>query len=261
MSEKVKVTRQGDVLCIGFNRPEKLNAMDIELYVQLGEAYGQLEADSTLRCGLLYGEGKHFTAGLELEKWAIQFRTGGFPELPAGACDPFGLDPQRWLSKPLVVAVQGVCFTAGIELMLAGDIRVAADDCRFGQIEITRGLYPVGGATIRFIQNIGWGNSMRYLLTGDEFGAQEALRLGLVQEVCSAGEQFELALDIAQRIARQAPLAVAQTLVSARASLGDGGQQAMEKLIPDLLPMLDSEDFAEGVASFLERRAANFKGR
>lgn len=261
MTEKIITTRHDDVLCIGFNRPDKLNAMDIELYIQLGEAYGQLEADSTLRCGVLYGEGRHFTAGLELEKWASQFRTGGFPALPAGACDPFGLDPARRLSKPLVVAVQGVCFTAGIELMLAGDIRIAADNCRFGQIEVTRGLYPVGGATIRFIQNIGWGNSMRYLLTGDEFGAQEALRLGLVQEVCSPGEELEAALEIAKRIARQAPLAVAQTLVSARASLGDGAQQAMDKLIPDLLPMLDSDDFAEGVASFLQRRAAKFEGK
>ena len=99
MSEKVKVTRQGDVLCIGFNRPEKLNAMDIELYVQLGEAYGQLEADSTLRCGLLYGEGKHFTAGLELENIAV-----GMPELADAAV--IAATHKKWDERPLLIAVK-----------------------------------------------------------------------------------------------------------------------------------------------------------
>tara|TARA_R110000764_G_scaffold90881_1_gene173369 strand:- start:22222 stop:23007 length:786 start_codon:yes stop_codon:yes gene_type:complete len=261
MNDKVCLTRQGDVLCIGLNRPDKLNAMDIDLYVQLAEAYGRLDGDPSLRCGVLYGEGAHFTAGLQLDQWAEQFRKGCFPELPAVACDPFGLDPDRRLSKPMVVAVQGICFTAGLELMLAGDIRVASEDCRFGQIEVKRGLYPVGGATVRFIQNMSWGNAMRYLLTGDEFCAREAHRLGLVQEVCEVGQVFERALDIAQRIARQAPRAVLQTLSSARKSLDEGGLEAIDRLIPDLLPLLGSEDFSEGVASFLERRPARFVGR
>ena len=117
-------------------------------------AYGILDTDPTLRCGVLYGAGKYVTAELELEleMWAGQFAKGGFPELPAGACDPFGLNQSRRVSKPIVVAAHGICYTLALELMLAADIRVAADNCRFGQIEVQRGLYAVGGATVRFVQ-------------------------------------------------------------------------------------------------------------
>lgn len=261
MVDKVKIERRGNVLCIGFNRPEKMNAMDIDLYVELAVAYGVLDADPTLRCGLLYGEGKHFTAGLELEQWAVQFAKGGFPALPEGACDPFGIDPTRRVRKPVVVATQGVCYTLALELMLAADVRVAADNCRFGQIEVQRGLYAVGGATVRFVQNIGWGNTMRYLLTGDEFDANEAYRMGLVQAICPVGQQFEEALKIAERISRQAPLGVSATLNSSRLSISQGEQVAMDRLIPDLLPLIKSDDFKEGVQSFLERRDASFTGQ
>lgn len=261
MTDKLKVDKRGHVLCMGFNRPEKYNAMDVETYRALADAYGRLHADDELRCGLLYAEGKHFTAGLELDKWAPHFGAGGFPEIGADAIDPFGLDPDKRVGKPVVVATQGICFTVALELMLAADVRVAADDCRFGQIEVKRGIYPVGGATIRFIQNIGWGNSMRYLLTGDEFGAETAWRMGLVQEVAPAGEQFDQAFEIAERIARQAPLGVYATLRNARLSLIEGERAAIDRLFPELAPILDSEDAKEGVQSFLERREAKFQGR
>ena len=121
-----------------------------------------------------------------------------------------GLDPLGVygppVTKPLVCAVQGICFTIGIELMLATDVRVAARDARFGQIEIKRGIYPVGGATIRMPREIGWANAMRWLLTGDEIPAEEAYRIGLVQELVEPGRQLPRALEIAERIAAQAPL-------------------------------------------------------
>ncbi|ANI17020.1 enoyl-CoA hydratase [Pseudomonas citronellolis] len=261
MSQKLKVERKGHVLCIGLNRPEKYNAMDVELYLALADAYGELQGDDELRCGLLYGEGQHFCAGLELDKWGPQFASGRFPELPPGACDPFGLDPARRVAKPIVVAARGVCFTAALELMLAADVRIAAEDARFGQIEVKRGIYAVGGATIRFVQNIGWGNTMRYLLTGDEFDAREAQRMGLVQEVTAPGEEFAAALTIAERITRQAPLGVRATLASARLALAEGETEAARRLLPDLQPLMGSDDVKEGVASFLERREANFVGR
>ncbi|MNN76910.1 Carnitinyl-CoA dehydratase [compost metagenome] len=101
---------------------------------------------------------------------------------------------------------------------------------------------------------------MRYLLTGDEFDANEAYRMGLVQAVCPVGQQFEEAMKIAERIAQQAPLGVAATLGSARLSISHGEQIAINRLIPDLLPILGSDDFKEGVNSFLERRSASFTG-
>jgi len=165
------------------------------------------------------------------------------------------------LTKPIVCAVQGYCWTIGIELMLATDIRIAAANTRFAQIEIKRGIYPIGGATIRFVREAGWGNAMRYLLTGDEFDAAEAYRIGLIQEVVEPGQQLARAEAIAQIIAQQAPLGVRATLASAHLAITAGEEEAMRRLAPDLAPIMQSEDVKEGVLSFVERRQANFKGR
>jgi len=251
---------RGHVLCIGINRPEKRNAFNVEMYQQLALAYGELESDREMRCGLLYATGDHFTGGLDLPRWADCFAKGTFPELPEGAVDPMGIYSDRMLSKPVVMAVQGICLTIGIELMLATDIRVAAGDTRFGQIEIKRGIYPVGGATIRLFQEVGWSNAMRYLLTADEISADEAHRMGLVQEITTPGAQFDRALEIAQTVARQAPLGVQATLRSARLARLKGDLAAMKQLLPDLMPLMQSKDVQEGIAAFIERREAVFSG-
>ena len=161
----------------------------------------------------------------------------------------------------MLCAVQGICLTIGIELMLAADIRVAASNARFAQIEIKRGLYPFGGATIRFARETGWGNAMRYLLTGDEFNAAEAHRIGLVQEVVEPGQQLARTEELAQVVAMQAPLGVRATLASARLAITEGEEAAIRRLGPDLQPLIQSEDIREGIQSFIERRQANFKGR
>jgi len=259
--KKITVERRGPVLLVGLNRPGKMNAFDVEMYRELAEALGELHRDGGLRCGLLFAHGKHFTAGLDLPQWAPFFSEARFPELPAGACDPFGLDETKRVGKPVVMAAQGICYTIGLELMLSMDIRVAAPDVRFGQIEVRRGIYPVGGATVRLHREIGWGNAMRYLLTGDEIPAAEALRLGLVQELAEPGRQIDRALEIAETIARQAPLGVQASLKSARRTRTGGERAAIERLLPDLAPLMKSEDAAEGVRSFVERREARFKGR
>jgi enoyl-CoA hydratase/carnithine racemase len=261
MSGKITVERKGHILLMGLNRPEKMNAFDVEMYLELAAAFGELDQDRELRCGLLFAHGKHFTAGLELPKWAPFFSKATFPDLPAGACDPFGLDETRRVGKPMVMATQGICYTIGLELMLAMDIRVAAEDTRFGQIEVRRGIYPVGGATVRLHQEIGWGNAMRYLLTADEINAGDALRLGLVQELTEPGRQFERALQIAETISRQAPLGVQASLASARRTRSEGERAAIARLLPDLVPIMKSEDAAEGIRSFVERREGMFKGR
>ncbi len=257
---KVEITTDGHVLLMGLNRPDKRNAFDLDMYRELSAAYGQLHRDPELRCGVLYAKGDHFTAGLDLPQWADCFSRGSFPELPEEGMDPLGLDPENQVGKPVVMAVQGICLTLGIELLLATDIRVAQENTRFGQIEIKRGIYPVGGATVRLFQEIGWGNAMRYLLTADEITAQEAFRLGMVQEVVENGAALDKALEIAQTISRQAPLGVMATLRSARIARTKGDQAAIERLLPDLLPLMGSEDVKEGLTSFMERREARFKG-
>jgi enoyl-CoA hydratase/carnithine racemase len=118
----------------------------------------------------------------------------------------------------------------------------------------------VGGATVRLFQEIGWGNAMRYLLTGEEIDAREAYRLGLVQEVTSSEACLDTAVKIAQTISKQAPLGVAASLKSSRLARLHGDQAAIDRLLPDLMPLMTSRDVQEGLASFLERREARFKG-
>ena len=256
---RVSVEKHGGVLLIGLDRAAKRNAFDVPMFHQLCAAYGTLEHDPALRCAVLFAHGDHFTAGLDLAQIAPYFAEGRFP-YPDGALDPLGIFAPRG-RKPVVVAVHGICLTIGIELMLACDVRVAAEGTRFGQIEIKRGIYPVGGATIRLPREVGWGNAMRWLLTGDELDAAEAHRIGLVQEIVPVGEQRARALQIAERIAAQAPLGVEATLASARLALTAGEAEAARRLLPDLKPILQSDDAREGLQSFLERRAAKFTGR
>ncbi|MFW5696460.1 MAG: crotonase/enoyl-CoA hydratase family protein [Phototrophicaceae bacterium] len=256
----VTVERRGHVLLIGLDRASKRNAFDIAMFEKLALAYGELERDPELRCGVLFAHGDHFTGGLDLPQWTPLFEQGEFSRVSPGGIDPLGLSEPR-LTKPMVMAVHGWCLTVGIELLLATDIRVAARDTRFAQIEIKRGIYPVGGATVRLQREIGWANAMRYLLTGDEFSADEAYRLGLVQAVVAPGEQLEEAERIAQTIAQQAPLGVFATLKSARLAIEHGEGAAIAALLPDLIPLMHSDDVREGVQSFVERREAKFTGR
>jgi enoyl-CoA hydratase/carnithine racemase len=244
------------VLMVGLNRPEKRNAFDLAMYQELAAAYGQCERDPALRCVLLYAHGEHFTGGLDLTQWLPFFRDGRMPPLPDRAIDP--LMREQALSKPVVMAVQGWCLTIGIELMLAADIRVAADSTRFAQIEIKRGIYPIGGATVRMVQELGSGNAMRWLLTGDELSAAEALRLGLVQEMTPHGQQLERALALATTIARQSPVGVRATLASARLARAEGERAAFAKMLPELQAALASDDAIEGLNAFLERREPRF---
>jgi enoyl-CoA hydratase/carnithine racemase len=179
---------------------------------------------------------------------------------PKDSVDVLSLhEPRR--KKPLVMAVQGWCLTVGIELLLAADIRLAAEGTRFGQIEVNRGIFPFGGATIRLPEIAGWGNAMRWLLTGDKFGTDEALRLGLVQEIVPADELRNKAIEIAQTIAKRAPLGVWATLRSSRTAQLEGTDAAVAELLVIARELMDSEDAAEGIRSFLERREGDFKGR
>ena len=254
------VEKRGHILLMGLNRVAKRNAFDLDLYHSLSMAYGELERDDHLRCGVLFAHGDHFTGGIDLPQWTEHFAQGKFMECAPGGMDPLALDESKTVTKPIVVATQGWCLTIGLELLLASDIRVAAENTRFAQIEVKRGIYAIGGATVRMHQEMGWGNAMRYLLTGDEISAAEALRLGLVQEVVTTGAQLDRAISIAERIAAQAPLAVKATLLSARIARSQGAREAIQRLAPDMVPLLQSADAKEGVQSFIERRTAWFSG-
>lgn len=257
----VTVERDGHLLLIGVDRADKRNAWNLEVIDGVAAAYEQLAEDDEVRVAVLFGHGDHFSAGLDLAEVGPAVAEAG-PEALSGTgeYDPFGV----WgtpVPKPVVMAVQGIAFTLSIELALASDIVVAADDVRFRQLEIGRGIIPFGGATMRATTQLGWGNAMRFLLTAEEFDAADAFRIGLVQEVVEPGRQLERATDLARTIAAQAPLGVQGTLLNARMARDRGMDAAVDHLRRLLPTIMNSEDAAEGVASFLERRAGDFTGR
>jgi enoyl-CoA hydratase/carnithine racemase len=258
--QPVSVERDGHVLLIGLNRPEKRNAFTLAMLADLSRAYAELEADDDLRAGVLFAHGQHFTGGLDLVDVGPALATGTSP-YPGDGRDPWRLDG-TW-AKPIVAAAQGWVMTLGIELLLAADVRIAASDARFAQVEVRRGIYPFGGATVRFPQVAGWGNAMRWILTGDEFDAQEALRIGLVQEIAADAEAaVERARTIARTIADDAaPLGVRAILTSAQRARDEGDRAAFEQLTPDVVKLFNTADGAEGMQSFVERRRAAFTGR
>ena len=257
---RITVERDGHVLLIGFDRPEKRNAADLRLLQELSLAYGELERDPELRAGFVFAHGDHFTGGLDLLDVGPRIGTDGIDIVPEGGINPWAVDG-RAVSKPVVMAGQGVCLTLGIELILASDIAVAADSAVFGQIEVSRGILPFGGATIRLPRTVGWGNAMRWILTGDSFDAAEALRIGLVQEVVPHGEQYARGLELARRVAAQAPLAVQASLANARRAIRDGDAAAESALQPELVRLAATEDARIGIEAFLHRRPAEFTGR
>lgn len=256
----IEVTAEGHVLLIRVNRPEKYNALSPDMFHALGAALHRLNTDDNLRVALLHAEGPHFTAGIELDKWAPIFAKGAAFAARDGEIDPFGLRGERH-RKPLIIAVQGYCFTWGVEILLNCDIRIAASDTQFQMLEVQRGIYPCGGATLRLPAEIGWGNAQKVLLTGERWSAEQALQWGMVQAVAEAGQQLETALEIARTVADNAPLGVQGVLKACRTAQQSPQAEAVEQMFRDLAPVMNSEDAKEGVQSFLERRKAVFKGK
>jgi enoyl-CoA hydratase/carnithine racemase len=251
------------ILVMTVDRVEKKNAFTPKITAEVSDALTRLDEDPQLFVGVLVFAGDHTTAGLEMPLFfgdeAKRDAARRKEEQTSEPVDPFGLG--RRLRKPRVTAVQGITFTIGIEIALAGDIVVAASDTRFCQLEPKRGLAPLGGATVRYVQRAGWGNAMYHLLRADEFDAAEAYRIGLVQEVVEPGEQFGRAIALAREMVQCSPSALVHTIANARLAL-DQNEPAAIEAIPEMAATVQAtEDFQEGIASFLERRQAQFTGR
>jgi enoyl-CoA hydratase len=246
------------VLHITVDRSDKMNGFTPEMMEQLSDRLTTLDDDDELWVGVISFAGPNTTAGLDLPRFASSMR-GEEEQAPRSGVDPFGM--ARRCSKPVIMAVQGITFTIGIEMMLAADIVVAADDCRFAQLEPKRGLAVFGGAHVRYVERAGWGNAMYHLLRADEFDAARAKEIGFVQEVVPAGTQVERALELAAEVTQVAPLAVREIKRAALVALQHGEEAGFAEVPAMRARTAGSEDFTEGLNSFIERRPAKFQGR
>lgn len=256
-----KVSREkiGHIMLIGLDRVPKRNAFDSHMISDLSHALTEYEDDPELRCAVIFAHGDHFTAGLDLVELQSKISEGIF-NFDEDQINPWGVGG-RHRTKPLIVAVQGICYTAGVELMLNADVVIASDDTVFGQLEVQRGIMPFGGATVRFVQAAGWQKAMPYLLTGKTFNSTTANELNLISEIVEQGKQLERAIEIAKEICTSAPLAVQALLASATDAVTQGQTFAFEKMNSYLMPLFVSQDAQEGIRAMLEKRPPQFTGR
>jgi enoyl-CoA hydratase len=256
VSTKITTEQIGHIYKIGLNRPEKMNAADEQLLHELSLAYGELDRNPELWVGVVHAHGDHFTAGLDLFDVGPKMQRGKLQMVPEGGLDPWGIQSHQ-VKKPVVMATRGTCYTLGVELALASEIVVAASDSKFGQLEVSRAILPFGGGTIRLPRVAGHAKAMQYLLTGDRWGAQEALEMGMINEIVEPGQELDRAMEFAQKIADQAPLAVQATLESAR----NADTEAEKKLLLGRLgQLMQTKDVARGMKAFVTKKPAKFKG-
>jgi len=258
---KVTVERRAQIVLIGINRPEVHNRVDPETYSGLGKAFYRYDRDPTLRAAVLWGHGDNFSRGFDVDAYQAVAASGRSLLSEPETIDPLATRGAG-LSKPLVVVVHGDTWNMGHELHLAADIRIAAANTRFGQDENTHGRFPGGGATVRFVREAGWANAMRYVLSGDHWGAEEALRMGIVQQVVvTPAEALQAGIEVAQRIAACGPLGIRATLTSAHLALSSSQAEAFAKLDAQYRALYATEDFKEGRRAEAEGRTPVYHGR
>lgn len=257
---KITVERLGEIVLIGVNRPQVYNRFDPDAFFGLAKAYYDFDNDPSLRAAVLFGHGENFSRGIDVDAFAPLARTGEPFAVTDGMLDPFARTQK--LSKPLIAVVHGDTWNMGHELHLVADIRVASADARFGQDENTHGRFPGGGSTIRFPREAGWGNAMRYMLTGDHWGAEEAYRIGAIQQIApNPAKALETGIELARKIAACGPLGIKTTLESAHLSIDESEAAAFAKLNEQFGALFHTEDFIEGRNAEAEGRPPVYHGK
>ncbi len=246
------------IAVITINRPDKLNALNARVIHELSQAFHQAHSDDTVKGVVLTGAGqKSFVAGADIQQ---------FPDLDALEGHRFALRDQALcnhieeMPKPVVAAVNGYALGGGCELALACHLRLASENASFGQPEVSLGIIPGYGGTQRLPRLVGRGIATELILTGERISAQRAYEIGLVNRVVPLGELLETARELVVTIAAKAPLAVGMALQALRAS-DLPLQEGLRYEAALFGQTCATADFQEGVAAFLERRKADFKGQ
>jgi enoyl-CoA hydratase len=254
VSDEVLVERRGGVQVITINRPEAKNALNAGVAQGVAAAVDELDADDSLRVGVLTGAGGTFSSGMDLKA----FMKGETPAIEGrGLCGITETTPR----KPLIGAVEGWALAGGFELLLACDLVVASEDARFGVPEVKRALVAAGGAAFLLARRIPQALALELLLTGEPVTAARAAEMGLVNRVVPAGTALDAAVELADVIAKNGPLAVAVTKQIARASNDWTLEQGWKEQGAIATPVFMSQDAMEGATAFAERRDPVWTGK
>jgi enoyl-CoA hydratase/carnithine racemase len=260
-SVTITVERRGDIALVGLNRPSIQNRIDPPTRARLAQVFYQYEHDPSIRALVLFGHGEHFSRGIDVDAAQAGFASGPRTAAAADTLDPLGnAGPRR--TKPVVVVAHGDTWNLGHELYLASDVRIAAATTRFGQDENTHGRFPGGGATVRFVREAGWGNAMRYMLTGDHWSAQESYRMGITQEIAPTPDAaLNAGVAMARKMAACGPLSIGATLASAHQVIDPIEADALSKLGAQYSALYRTEDFLEGRRAEAEGRPPKYQGK
>ncbi len=250
MADEVLTERRGRVLLVTLNRPDARNAINAELAEGLVRAIEELDGDDGLTAGVVTGAGRGFCSGMDLKAFAA----GGPPKL-------FPKFLQEGSAKPLIAAIEGFAMAGGLELALTCDLLVAAKGAKLGIPEAGVGLFAAGGGLLRLPQRVPYGVAMEMALTADPITAEQAFGYGLVTRLAEPGEAVDVALGLAERIARNAPLAVATSKRLIRATQGCTEEEFWALQKPQIPGVFGSDDAKEGPRAFAEKRAPTWSGR
>jgi enoyl-CoA hydratase/carnithine racemase len=246
--------RRDRVLLITINRPDQRNAVNAAVATGMAAALDELDSDPGLSLGVITGAGKGFSAGMDLKA----FVTG---ERPYAGDRGFAGIVQRPAEKPLIAAVEGFAVAGGLEIALACDLIVASRGARLGVPEVKRSLVAAGGALLRLPRSLPRNLAMELALTGDPIDAERGHQLGLVNRLCEPGEALATALELAQTIAANGPLALKATKRILVESAGWPDAEFFARQGEIAGPVMGSEDAREGATAFAEKRPPVWKGR
>jgi enoyl-CoA hydratase len=255
------VERRGAVLVVTMNRPEARNALTAEMMAGMKAAWDQVDDDPGIRACVLTGAGGAFCAGADLKAMTSSHPGDAFA---GGGWDLSVIEPLlkgRRLTKPLVAAVEGPAIAGGTEILQATDIRVAGESARFGVSEARWGLYPLGGSAVRLPRQIPYTVAADILLTGRHLTSAEALAIGLIGHVVPDGQALARALELAELVAGNGPLAVQAMLRTIRETEGMPEDEAFKVDARIGVEVFRSNDAKEGPRAFSEKRPPRFEGR